>query len=139
MPHWPLLLAAATLVGAAQPAPKIVATLIPNGTYRMQGTLRMEKGRRDNESRARIALLNGPPNAQLGWVIRKGACGESGAEMGSIAAYRAIQTRGDGSVEMSVNLPMTLPTDGAYHVDILQERGSTTILACGGFAEDTEK
>jgi hypothetical protein len=151
MRHLPSLIAAALLAApaalaaqpvtkdASAPAPKLVATLVPGGAGRLQGTLTLEKGRKDNESRARVTLLNAPASAQLGWVIRKGACGENLGELGSIAAYRPLQTRGDGSVELAVYLPMALPSSGAYHIDILQERGSDVVLACGGISEDTPK
>jgi hypothetical protein len=135
----PLGIVSLAAAAHAQPTPRIVATLVPNGSYRIQGTLSLEKGRKDGETRARVALLNAPANAQLGWTIRKGQCGENGTEMGSVAAYRALPTRSDGSVELTANLPMALPTGDAYHVDILEERGSSTILACGGLAEDTGK
>jgi len=127
------LAVAATLLG--QPTPRIVATVVPNGTYRVQGTLTLEKGRKDGESRARVALLTAPADAQLGWVIRKGQCGERGDDVGPRAAYRPLQTRGDGSVELAVYLPIALPRGGAFHVDILQDRTSDVVLACGGLAE----
>jgi hypothetical protein len=141
-------LVAASLFEVAPPRPapatraqdvKVVATLVASGGGRLQGTLTLTKGRREGETRARVEILNGPSNAQLGWIIRKGQCGERGAEVGPLAAYRPLQTRGDGSVELSVNLPIAMPSGDAYHVDILLERGSDTVIACGGLSEDTVK
>jgi hypothetical protein len=142
------LLAAAALVPATRSAPaplaqgqdvKVVATLVAAGGGRLQGTLTLTKGRRADETRARVEILNGPSNAQLGWIIRKGQCGERGTELGPIAAYRPLQTRGDGSMSLAVNLPIALPSGDAYHVDILQERGSDVVIACGGLSEDSGK
>ncbi|GLC27128.1 hypothetical protein [Roseisolibacter agri] len=141
------MLAAAALASATRPAPhaspraqdvKVVATLVASSGGRLQGTLTLTKGRKDGETRARVEILNGPANAQLGWIIRKGQCGERGAELGPIAAYRPLQTRGDGSMTLAVNLPIALPSGDAYHVDILQERGSDVVIACGGLSEDSK-
>jgi hypothetical protein len=128
------LLAVGTL--AAQD-PKIIATLVPTSAGgRLQGTLSLQRGRKDGESRARVTLVSAPANAQLGWVVRLGQCGENGAELGPLAAYRPLMTRGDGSVELAVNLPFALPRANAYHVDILRERGSSDVIACGGLSEE---
>jgi hypothetical protein len=151
MPASPLslvLLAAAALVPAVRTAAdavpraqdvQVVATLVASGGGRLQGTLTLTKGRKDGETRAKVEILNGPASAQLGWIIRKGQCGERGAELGPIAAYRPLQTRGDGSTTLAVNLPIALPSGDAYHVDILQERGSDVVIACGGLSEDSAK
>ena len=140
MPALSLLRAATALavLSLAQDV-RVVAAFVPNGNARLRGTLTLSKGRRDNESRARVEVVNAPPNAQLGWVIRKGLCGERGPEVGPLAAYRPIQVRGDGTAELSANLPIPLPSKDAYHVDVLEERGSDVVLACGGLAEDTLK
>jgi hypothetical protein len=139
LPLAALLAAALVLPASPTQDARVVATLVAAGGGRLQGTLTLTKGRRDNESRARLQIVNAPANAQLGWVIRKGQCGERGAELGPLAAYRPLQTRGDGSVELSVSLPIALPSGDAYHVDILLERGSDTVIACGGLSEDTVK
>ena len=117
----------------------VVATLVPTLGARARGLVTLSPGRRANEVRAKITVTEVPGNAQLGWVIRQGACGENGPELGPLAAYRPIQTRSDGTAELAVYLPIAMPSADAYHVDLLRERGGADVLACGGLTQDDGK
>ena len=61
-----------------------------------------------------MTIRNGPGDSELGWQIRQGQCGERGPQVGPQAAYQAIRTRGDGSGEITVTLPIALPSGNAY-------------------------
>jgi hypothetical protein len=123
---------------ARQQADSVVAMLAPTTGRRTRGTLALVPGRRSGEIRARLTLTDAPSEPpQLGWVIRQGQCGEQGPEVGPVAAYRPIQPRGDGTAELRAYLPFPFPSGNTYHVDLLRERGSTEVLACGVLTQDT--
>jgi hypothetical protein len=125
---------------SARSADSVFAMLAPPTGRRTRGTLTLTPGRRAGEIRARLTLTDAPPEPpQLGWVIRQGQCGEPGPEVGPVASYRPIQPRGDGTAELRVYLPMPFPSGNTYHIDVLRERGSNEVLACGVLTQDTGK
>ena len=111
---------------------RLVATLMGGS---VSGSVQLTPGARTGQTRAQVTIRNGPPNAELGWQIRQGQCGERGPELGTQVAYRAITTRGDGSGELTVTLPFSVPTGNAYHVNILRSRTSDALVVCGGLSE----
>ena len=130
----PAVTPSASTTAPAGGSTRLVATLNAAGG-RLSGTVTLTPAARANQTRAAVSILNGPGNAELGWQIRQGQCGERGPELGAAAAYRVIQTRGDGSGEVTVTLPIAMPSNNAYHVNILASRTSDTVLACGGLSE----
>jgi hypothetical protein len=90
---------------------------------------------RAGQTRAQVALLNGPANTELGWRIVQGQCGERGPELGAQAAYRTIMTRGDGSGEVTATLPFPMPSNNAYHVNVYSSRNADVVIGCGGLSE----
>ena len=123
---------------AAEPKTNVVANLQPRAGGRARATLTLSPGRRPNEVRARISVVEAAPNGQLGWLIRQGQCGEMGPEYGPIAAYRPIMVRSDGTAELSVNLPIAMPRRDAYQALLLSEPRDGSVLACGGLAEEVK-
>jgi hypothetical protein len=109
---------------------RLAATLAATGGS-LRGTVTLTPAARANQTRAAVTVASGPADTELGWQIRQGPCGERGTELGPASAYPAIQTRGDGAGEVSVTLPVPLPSGGAYHVDILASRTGDAVLACG--------
>lgn len=127
-------------VGAPPPAAatNVVANLQPRTGGRTRATLTLSPGRRQHEVRARISVIDATPDAQLGWLIRQGQCGEQGPEYGPVAAYRPLMVRGDGTAELAVYLPIAMPRNNAFQALLLAERGSSTVLACGGLSEESK-
>ena len=99
----------------------------------MRGSLDLDSGVEPNKSRARIELRGATVGAQHGWQIRTGRCGETNTQvLGSLAAYRAITVRPDGTADLTTTIPVVLQPGQQYNVAVLANRTEQEgIIACG--------
>ena len=109
----------------------MVATLSPASSP-VTGLVRLQPTNRAGEVRATITVRGAPIGAQLPWHVRQGRCDENGPELGAQAAYRTLDVRADGTADLRVTLPITVPTTGTYSVRVLLDRSQMDrIVACG--------
>jgi hypothetical protein len=127
--------AAATTDDPTRAAAAGTSTASLIATLAGRGTVTLTPGARANQTRATVSIRNAPPNAELGWRIIQGQCGERGPELGPQAAYRTIMTRGDGSGEVTATLPFPMPSNNSYHVNVYSSRQNEVIIGCGGLSE----
>ncbi|MGH7617722.1 MAG: hypothetical protein ACREPM_10870 [Gemmatimonadaceae bacterium] len=134
--------ATATPAGApagasARPTRVLMANLTSTGTTssRMSGTVTLTRLDANTYSVA-MDLRGAPPNKQVPWAIRPGACGDQtpDSEIGGRGAYGAIQTENDGMAHVNTRVRVQLP-DQTLHVDVMQSISQRdVILACGPLA-----
>ncbi len=85
-----------------------------------------------DRSRVVISIRGAPLNAELPWEIRAGQCGEGGPALGLEAVYRVISARSDGTGELSVTVPMTVPSAPVHSVNVLASRADRDrVVSCG--------
>jgi hypothetical protein len=103
---------AASPAASAQTSGKWSATLVFSG--RMAGDLRVEKGKKDDESQARLDIRNGSINRQIAWDIAEGVCGDNAQSIAPRAKFRQMLTSNDGSASVRVTIPRLQPGKRYY-------------------------
>jgi len=121
----------AASVGVA--ASPLVATLNAVNS-RVFGTVLLTPSGTDR-SRVVISIRGAPMNSELPWEIRAGQCGEGGPALGLEAVYRVISARSDGTGELSLTVPMSIPAGPVHSVNVLASRvDRDRVVSCGVFS-----
>jgi hypothetical protein len=136
-----LLASPLSTVAAQDAAPTTVsgkwsATLVFTG--RMAGELRVERGKKDTESQARIELRNAPINRQIAWDIAEGVCGDNAQPITARARFRQMLISNDGSGNLRVTVPRLQPGK-RYYVRVFDagEQGDDRSgLSCVNLSEE---
>lgn len=69
----------------------------------------------------------------LAWAILPGACGTGALPVLPMANFPEINVGGGGRGQVTASLPIELPANGAYHIDIYRDRRPSVenLVACG--------
>lgn len=89
---------------------------------------------KDFPDRTRIDVTIGTPNrnSSVTWALVPDRCGTGGVPVLPSSAFSPIEVGPSGRGEVAVTLPLELPTQGSYHVDIYEGRSATlaAVQAC---------
>jgi hypothetical protein len=85
-----------------------------------------------------VSLASAPPGASYPWQLREGACGGSGALVGSADAYRALAVNDQGRAATSATVPLHLAPGARYHVRVVASAADpSNVVACGELTPPT--
>jgi len=72
--------------------------------------------------RTQIHITLGTPNttSTVSWALVPDRCGTGGVPVLPVSAFSPIEVGPSGHGEVTVVIPLVLPTDGSYHVDIYE-------------------
>jgi hypothetical protein len=113
---------------------------------RLIGQVRITPADRANSSLVVIEVEGGASSNLHPWVIKSGACDAVGSvELGGRAMYPVIELGFDGRGKVTRDLPIKIPLDQRYHVEVYAGRapgaGNVTnrelVVTCGELAAVT--
>jgi len=72
-----------------------------------------------NRTRARVTVSTDVRNAsQMQWALVPGRCGSGALPMVALQRFPVIEIGSNNRGEIDMEMPLTLPTSGSYHVNI---------------------
>lgn len=116
-------------------ATELVATLSPVGGGRIAGYVSLKPGKDSLQISATVEMRGGSLDEQHPWQIRDVRCGESGNIVGSVAMYRKLSVRADGTANIRQNLALPMPNSASHSVTISESiNNADVIVACGNLS-----
>lgn len=89
---------------------------------------------RDYPQRTEVHITLGTPatNSTVSWALVPERCGTGGVPVLPVNAFSPIEIGPSGRGEVTVVIPFTLPTSGAYHVNIYEGQRAelSAVQAC---------
>lgn len=69
----------------------------------------------------------------LAWAILPGSCGTPALPIIAMSNFPELSIGGGGRAQVTTSLPLELPSNGVYHIDIYRDRrgGADALIACG--------
>jgi hypothetical protein len=105
------------------------------GVVQMRGTAWIAPGSKSDETVAQVSVENAAPGGKHPWHVHRGQCGNDQGVLGPADAYEPLEIGGDGRATRTARLPIPLPTDGEYMVNVHASTDNMgTIIACGNLA-----
>lgn len=106
--------------GNLQSVQQRTGSLSPTSQTRAYGSVDLLITERDpNRTRAQIVVnLPTPQSTQLTWGLLPGRCGSGGLPVMPVDQFPVIDVGNNGRGQLDVEMPMTLPTGGTYHVNV---------------------
>jgi hypothetical protein len=106
--------------GSLQPMQERTGYAAPTKQHKTYGTVRLEPTARDlNRTKVSIVVstsLQEP--ASLTWAVLPGRCGSPTMPMVGYEHFPVIEVGTNGRGQLNAELPMALPYDGSFHVNI---------------------
>lgn len=104
--------------GNLQPTQQRTAMAAPTSQNKTTGTVFLASAGADR-TRARITVSTDVRNAsQMQWALVSGRCGSGALPVVGLQRFPIIEIGGNSRGELDMEMPLTLPTSGSYHVNI---------------------
>jgi hypothetical protein len=82
-----------------------------------------------------VSISNAAPGGVHPWHVHSGTCGSQGEQLGPTDAYKMLRVGDAGTATADATLPITMPTNGSYYVDVhASATNMSTVVACGNLA-----
>lgn len=105
------------------------------GVVQVGGEAWMAPGADSGQTRVNIDIRNATPGGRHPWHVHQGQCGSVGKILGEADSYGILEVKKDGRANRSVTLPLPMPRNGAYMVDVhASSKNLATIISCGNLA-----
>ena len=106
------------------------------GALQIRGTAWMGYKEKDStQTHAQVSIENAAPGARHPWHVHIGQCGNDQGIFGPADKYPVLKVGGDGRADADAFLPVPLPHQGQYFVNVhASATNMGTIVACGNFA-----
>ena len=106
------------------------------GALQVTGTGWMGSREKDtSQTEAHVSVANASPGGRHPWHVHRGRCGSDQGILGPAEAYPVLEVGGDGKAEADATLPIVLPRQGQYFVNVHASPSNMgTIVACGNLA-----
>lgn len=159
LPNVARMAAALAVLGACaqNPAPGGAAATSPDGALRWTGSLKPTTQRKgdlgmadqarafgtvtllrpaDSPDRTDVRLTLSAPGAAAGnllpWAMLPGRCGSGAVPLMSLEQFGQVDVASNGRADFKINLALTLPESGTYHVNVYWPRGSqlSDVMTC---------
>jgi hypothetical protein len=100
---------------------------------RSYGSLTWAHGDMSSLSTVNLVFTYAGQERFLSWAIVAGSCGTPSLPIIPLSNFPEINIGGGGRGQITASLPVELPTNGVYHVDIYRSRqqGADALVACG--------
>jgi hypothetical protein len=106
------------------------------GALQIRGTAWMGYKEKDStQTQAHVSIENAAPGGRHPWHVHMGQCGRDQGILGPADKYPALKVGGNGRAEADAYLPIPLPHQGQYFVNVHASPTNVgTIVACGNLA-----
>jgi hypothetical protein len=100
---------------------------------RSYGTLTWQRGAAPSLSNVNLVFTYAGQERFLSWAIIAGSCGTPSLPIIPMSNFPELSIGGGGRAQVSGSIPVDLPLNGSYHVDIYRSRQPTldALVACG--------
>ena len=104
--------------GTFQPTQQRTAMAAPTSQNKTTGSIFLAQAGPDR-ARVRITISTDIRNAsQMQWAIVPGRCGSGALPIVAVQRFPVIEIGGNSRGELDMEMPLTLPTSGAYHANV---------------------
>lgn len=85
------------------------------------------------EVRLTITAPNSTANSSLSWAVLPSRCGSGAVPLMSPELFPPIEVGSNGRGQLSASIPLTLPQDGSFHVNVYWSTGKelADVMTCG--------
>ncbi len=90
----------------------------PRSQSRAFGTVTLEALPGGSRSRARITVSGSAQSVSLPWAILPGQCGTGSLPLMNVNSFQVIEVGSNGRGDLTTEIPLMLPTEGSYHVNV---------------------
>ncbi len=90
----------------------------PRSQSRAFGTVTLEAITEGSRSKAEITVSGSSQSVALPWAILPGQCGTGSLPLMNVNSFPVIEVGSNGRGQLSTELPLTLPTEGSYHLNV---------------------
>jgi hypothetical protein len=106
------------------------------GALQVRGTAWMGRREKDpSQTQAHVSIDNAAPGGRHPWHVHRGQCGSDQGIFGPADAYPLLKVGGNGHAEGDAELPVPLPREGQYFVNVYASPSNMgTTVACGNMA-----
>lgn len=126
--------------GPASPAGPVTAVAAPDNAVRWTGSLTPTQQRSggmgprsqsrafgnvsivalpgQERSRAQITVASSSQNVALPWAVLPGQCGTGSLPLMNVNSFPVIEVGSNGRGEISVEIPLSMPAEGSFHVNV---------------------
>jgi hypothetical protein len=110
------------------------------GAVQLKGSAWMGYKEKDtSQTQAHVSIENAAPGARHPWHVHIGQCGDDRGIFGPADKYPVLKVGGDGQAEADAYLPVPLPHQGQYFVNVhASPTNMGTIVACGNMASPAQ-
>ena len=117
--------------GNITPTQQRTAQIKYPGTTRIYGQATVEPGGDPGHTKVRVSFTTPVVNQTYQWGLHEGRCGTNAPAVVPINVFPAIDVSGNGSGQAAVEIPMSIPESGAYHVNLfVGGNGLEHVIAC---------
>ena len=125
--------------GSLQPTQQRTGQMAPTAQTKAFGTVTLSVSRRDpDHTRARITLSAPIQSAtELRWAVLPGGCGAASIPLIGVEQFPVLEVGSNGRAELDMDVPLTLPRSGRYHVNVYW-RGQqvTDVMTCANLRRE---
>lgn len=90
----------------------------PRSQSRAFGTVTLQAISEDSRSKAQITVSGSSQTVSLPWAILPGQCGTGSLPLMNVNSFPVIEVGSNGRGDLSTEIPLVLPTEGSYHVNV---------------------
>ena len=100
---------------------------------RSYGTAQWTRGAAASLSNINMVFNYTGSERTLAWAILPGSCGTPALPVIPLSNFPELNVSGGGRAQVTTSLPLELPANGTYHIDIYRDRrgGQDALIACG--------
>lgn len=103
------------------------------GRDRSYGSATWNVGASSSLSNINLVFTYTGQERTLAWAIVPGSCGNPALPVLPMSNFPELNIGGGGRAQVTTSLPLALPANGTYHIDIYRDRrgGADALIACG--------
>ena len=118
--------------GNFQPQQQLSGSVEATGSARMFGTVSLSPVSDPNRTRITLMINSPVGNTTLKWAVFPGRCGSPSLPVMAVDRFPPLEFSANGRGQLDVELALTYPTSGTYHVAVFRGNGTdaSDTIAC---------
>lgn len=119
--------------GSLTPTQQRSGGMGPRSQSRAFGSVTLESIPGQSRSTARVTVSGSSQNVALPWAVLPGQCGTGSLPLMNVNSFPVIEVGTNGRGELTAELPLVLPSEGNFHVNVYWPGGQQLdeVMTCG--------